>query len=201
MLDDLSADVAELDAAGKQIAAEVAAGEAPDEVDEAIHHQGPGKEEMPAPAGREILVAREGDPAREGVEREERMAEIGAVADIEGRMSVEDLESAHQEEHEAEGGDPMREAHEPRMAGVVALRDRRVGGEDGGHGVLRGLGAARRAHILCVSRESKVGAPTDDDRLVAYLPAASSITRTTAFGCETKTAWLALTAVTLEPER
>src|SRR3984893_2753910 len=94
---------------------------------------------MPAPSGREILEARNSDPAREGTRRNlpvlardaeqarrvEGMAgdhrfsneavrgqvcpvrhgwmvEIGALADIERRMGVEDLQSVHQEGREAD---------------------------------------------------------------------------------------------------
>ena len=136
---------------------------------------------MPAPPGREILVARDSDPAREGTPRDlpvlardaeqarrvEGMAgdhrfsneavrgqvcpdrhgwmvEIGALADIERRMGVEDLQSAHQEEREADDIDPMRYAHHPSMAVVPVLGDRRNGGRHGGHIMLRRFGRAAR---------------------------------------------------------
>src|SRR6266852_8260733 len=113
---------------------------------------------MPAPPSREILVARDSDPAREGTRRDlpvlargaehacrvEGMAEdhrfsddaalrlvcldrhgwmveIGALADIERRMGVEDLQSAHQEEREADDIDPMRDARQPGMPPIPAL--------------------------------------------------------------------------------
>ncbi len=134
---------------------------------------------MPAPPGREILGARDSDPAREGTRRDlpvlargaehacrfEGMAEdhrfsddaalrlvcqdrhgwmveIGALADIERRMGVEDLQSAHQEEREADDIDPMRDTHQPGMTAVPALGDRRIGGGHGGHIMLRRFGRA-----------------------------------------------------------
>src|SRR6266566_9311734 len=44
------------------------------------------------------------------------MVEIGALADIERRMGVEDLQSAHQEEREADDIDPMGNTHQRGMA-------------------------------------------------------------------------------------
>jgi len=80
------------------------------------------------------------------------MIEIGALADIERRMGVEDLQSAHQEEREADDIDPMRATHHPRMAVIPVLGDRRNGAGHSGHIMLRRFGRAvpRGAHILRV---------------------------------------------------
>src|SRR5229473_6639957 len=136
---------------------------------------------MPAPPGREILVARDSDPAREGTPRDlpvlargaehacrvEGMAEdhrfsdeaalrlvcpdrygwmveIGALADIERRMGVEDLQSAHQEEREADDINPVRDARQPGVPPIPALGRRQIGGEYGGHIILRRFERAAR---------------------------------------------------------
>ena len=130
-------------------------------ISEAIQHQEPSEKEVPTPPGREVLVARDGDPAWKGARRDlpgfpggaehacrveglaehhhltdksvlglarpnrQRWAvEIGAIANIERRMRIEDLQPAHQEERETHGVDPMRDAHEPGMTVVPALRRR-----------------------------------------------------------------------------
>src|SRR5271166_1762395 len=155
---------------------------------------------MPAPPRREILVARDSDPAREGARgylpvlargaehacRVEGMAqdhcfsdqaplrlapqdrdgwtvEIGAIADIERRMGVEDLQPAHQEEREADDVDPMRDAHQPGMPAIPALGRTQIAGEDGGHIMLRRFGsAACWPHILCVPVDAKVCALSNE---------------------------------------
>src|SRR5580704_11423948 len=52
--------------------------QAPEEIDEAVDHEQPGEEEMPAPAGREILVARHGDPGRKAARRHPPVLDRGA---------------------------------------------------------------------------------------------------------------------------
>jgi hypothetical protein len=149
---------------------------------------------MPAPPSREILGARDSDPAREGTRRDlpllardaehahhiegmaddrrfsdkavfrqvcpdrnRWMVEIGALADIERRMGIENLQSAHQEKREADDIDPMRDAHQRGMTAVPALGERPIGGGHGGHIILRRFGhAARWAHILRVLVNSEV---------------------------------------------
>ena len=89
------------------------------------------------------------------------MVEIGKLADIERWMGVEDLQSAHQKQREADGIDPMRDTHRRGVAAIPALRDGRiVGGQilggqllgrHGGHIMLRRSGAlpARRTYFAC----------------------------------------------------
>src|SRR6266478_8677564 len=82
-------------------------------------------------------------------DRNRWMVEIGALADIERRMGIEYLQSAHQEKRETDDIDPMRDAHQRGMTAVPAL--------GGGHIILRRFGhAARWAHILRVLVNSEV---------------------------------------------
>src|SRR5882757_10842957 len=143
---------------------------------------------MPAPPRREILVARDGDPAREGTprdlpvlarraehacrvecmaedhrfsdeaalrlacqDRQGWMVEIGAFADIERRMGVEDLQPAHQEEREADDIDPMRDAHQPGMPAVTGARRQANRGGTAAISCSGGSGAppARRTYFAC----------------------------------------------------
>src|SRR5262249_36956431 len=70
MIDDRPADAAQLRPARDEVAPDMAAEEARDEIDEAVDDEEPGEEEMPAPAGREILIAGDRHGAREGAARE-----------------------------------------------------------------------------------------------------------------------------------
>src|SRR5258707_8543013 len=65
-----------------------------------------------------------------GHDRYGRMVKIGALADIERRMGVEDLQSAQQEERKADDIDPMRYTHQPGMPAIPALRSRPIRDED-----------------------------------------------------------------------
>src|SRR5258708_29686565 len=82
-------------------------------------------------------------------DRNRWMVEIGALADIERRMGIEYLQSAHQEKLEADDIDPMSDAHQRGMTAVPAL--------GGSHIILRPFGhAARSAPILRVLVASAV---------------------------------------------
>ncbi len=83
------------------------------------------------------------------------------------------------------------------MAAMPALGDPRIGGQGGGQVKLQ-------AHMPRVSMNSEACAlksGSDEQQPGAAYFAAASITRATAAACETKTAWLAGSSVTLAPER
>jgi hypothetical protein len=63
------------------------------------------------------------------LDRHSWMVEIGTLADIERRMGVEYLQSAHQKEREADDIDPMRDTHRRGMAAIPPLGERQIAGE------------------------------------------------------------------------
>jgi hypothetical protein len=85
------------------------------------------------------------------------MVKVRSLAEIERWVGIEDLQSAHQEQCEADRVDPMRDTHQRSMAEVPTLGDRPIGAGNGGHIMLRRFGrAACPAHILRVSVDRKV---------------------------------------------
>ena len=62
------------------------------------------------------------------LDRHSWMVEIGTLADIERRMGVEYLQSAHQKEREADDINPMRDTHRRGMAAIPVLGDRQIVG-------------------------------------------------------------------------
>src|SRR5262249_55642216 len=96
MVEDRLSDAAELLPARQEVTPDVAIREARDQVDEAIDHEDPGEEEKPTASGGEVLVARDGHPAREGAHLRLAFGAIGEPEDAGGG-----------ERHAEDGGDAL----------------------------------------------------------------------------------------------
>src|SRR6185312_2976868 len=63
-------DVPELQPGRSEVAPQVSAPQRVGEIRQAVQHEQPREEEMPAPAGREIAIGRQSDPARKAARLE-----------------------------------------------------------------------------------------------------------------------------------
>ena len=114
----------------QQVAPDVAAEEAGDEVDRAVDDEEPGEEEMPAPAGGEILVARQRQPGREAARL--RLA-VGAGGQAEEAGGVEGRRRRSCVSPIGSPSAPMARGHAQHRVGEVgrlAEIERRMGVED-----------------------------------------------------------------------
>ena len=80
------------------------------EIGETVQKENPGEEEVPVSPGRQVLIVWDGDPVRETIpEGKPRMREIGLRPPVQRRVSIEDLQSAHQQHGQAQDIHPVRE--------------------------------------------------------------------------------------------